>query len=406
MKSLWSCRSLFVRVALFLSVVLCFDIFVHPASMAQTATARAAILADTPSPNTISDSVVWVNTTVASVGSCNFFGPSLALDSAGNPRLSYFDATHDALVYAQLTSSGWQTATVDASEAVGLYSSLALDQHGYPHISYRDGANDALKYASWDGTSWKVEFIGSSGESGWYSSLALDANDQPHIAYLGSGQKLKYAHWTGTLWDIAVVDPIFTSRGASLALDSTGHPHMSYLDDEIDELRYASLTGSSWVTETVEVKNPQGPNFSGAYSSLALDRNDTPHISYARYGETFGGDFPIDLRYAVKQGGVWQTNAPIPQGGVGYYSSIALDMHNDPHMSFADQAQTAIRYLWWDGTAWHDSFVARSVPLSGSAALKLDQQDHPHIAYCDDAYSTIKYTIMVTPQFYLPVTQK
>lgn len=403
MKSVSSSRSLVVRMTLFLSGVLCFGIFAHPAYTAQTATHRAAILSDTPAPDTISDPIVWANTTVASIGSCNFFGPSLALDVAGNPRLSYFDATHNALVYAQLTSSGWQTATVDASEAVGLYSSLALDQHGYPHISYRDGANDALKYAAWDGTSWKVEFIGSSGESGWYSSLALDATDQPHIAYLGSGQKLKYAHWTGTLWDIAVVDPIFTSRGTSLALDSTGHPHISYLDDQVDELRYASLTGSSWVTETVE---PQGTHFSGAYSSLALDQQDMPHISYAHYGETFGGDFPLDLRYAVKQGGVWQTSAPLTQSAPGYYSSLALDTHNDPHMSFADESQTSIRYIWWDGTAWRDSFVARSVPLSGSASLKLDQHDHPHIAYCDDAHSTIKYAITVTPQFFLPVTQK
>jgi len=73
--------------------------------------------------------------------------------------------------------------------------------------------------------------------------------------------------------------------------------------------------------------------------------------------------------------------------------------------SYADQDQTAIRYIWWDGTTWRDSFVARSVPLSGSTSLKLDQQDHPHIAYCDDAHNAIKYAIIVTPQFFLPVTQ-
>src|SRR5689334_19719539 len=133
MKSLLPSRSLFVRVALFLPVVLCFGSFAHPAYTAHTATHRGADLSDTPAPDTISDSVVWANTTVASIGSCNFFGPSLALDMAGNPHLSYFDATLHGLVYARLTSSGWQTATVDDSETVGLYNSLALDQHGYPH---------------------------------------------------------------------------------------------------------------------------------------------------------------------------------------------------------------------------------------------------------------------------------
>ena len=397
-----SYRSLLVRLALFLSIVLCLGTFASPA---YTATYHAAIHTDTLALTAINDTLIWANTAVASVGGCGFFGPSLALDVTGNPHLSYFDAALHGLVYAKLTSSGWQTETVDASETVGLYSSLALDQHGYPHISYRDGTDDALKYAAWDGTNWKVEFIGNNGESGWYSSLVLDANDQPHIAYLGSGQKVKYAYWTGTNWDIAVVDPIFASRGTSLALDSSGHPHISYLNDEIDELRYASLTGSSWVTETVEIGSPQGANLSGAYSSLALDQMDTPHISYARYGEDIG-DFPNDLRYAVKQGGVWQTSALTTQGAVGYYSSIALDTHNNPHISYADQSQTAVRYIWWDGTTWRDSFVAHSVPVSGSTSLKLDKHDQPHVAYCDDTASTINYAVTVTPRSFLPVIRK
>ena len=53
MKSL-SSRSPGVRVALFLSVVLCFGTFAHPAYTAQPATYRAAILSDTPAPETIS----------------------------------------------------------------------------------------------------------------------------------------------------------------------------------------------------------------------------------------------------------------------------------------------------------------------------------------------------------------
>jgi hypothetical protein len=74
---------------------------------------------------------------------------SLALDSAGNPHISYYDATNRALKYAKWTGSAWSIQTVDSYGAVGLYTSIALDSAGNPHISYYDNTNGDLKYAKW-----------------------------------------------------------------------------------------------------------------------------------------------------------------------------------------------------------------------------------------------------------------
>jgi PKD repeat protein len=72
---------------------------------------------------------------------------ALALDSAGNPRISYFDDTNDDLKYAWKDGAGWHLETVDAAGKVGQFTSLALDGAGNPRISYHDRANGDLKFA-------------------------------------------------------------------------------------------------------------------------------------------------------------------------------------------------------------------------------------------------------------------
>jgi hypothetical protein len=71
---------------------------------------------------------------------------SIALDSADNPHISYFDNTNGNLKYAKWTGSAWSNQTVDSEGIVGRYNSIALDSAGNPHISYYDDTNHDLKY--------------------------------------------------------------------------------------------------------------------------------------------------------------------------------------------------------------------------------------------------------------------
>ena len=43
--------------------------------------------------------------------------------------------------------SAWDIQTVDSTQYSGEYSSIALDSSGNPHISYFDGYEGNLKYA-------------------------------------------------------------------------------------------------------------------------------------------------------------------------------------------------------------------------------------------------------------------
>ncbi len=95
---------------------------------------------------------------------------------------------------APVTADQWCIETVDSGGDVGEDTSLALDSSGNPHISYYDGTNYDLKYARWNGASWEIETVDSDGSVGWYTSLALDSSGNPHISYWDlSNYDLKFA---------------------------------------------------------------------------------------------------------------------------------------------------------------------------------------------------------------------
>ena len=181
---------------------------------------------------------VWTNTTVDAGGS----GPvSLALNSSGFARISYYNSLGGDLKYAAWNGAEWVTETVDSDGIVGDASSLALDAGGNPRISYYDTTNSDLKYAAWNGTGWEISTVDSTSLVGLYNSLALNASGYPGISYYdSSSQTLRYAAWSGTAWATEIVDSTgFAGNTNSLALDSDGKPHISYYDTTNGALRYA-----------------------------------------------------------------------------------------------------------------------------------------------------------------------
>ena len=75
--------------------------------------------------------------------------------------------------YTVKSGDNWSIETVDSDEDVGWDSSIALDSSGNPHISYRDASNTALKYAVKSGDGWIIETVDSAGKVGLDSSIAL-----------------------------------------------------------------------------------------------------------------------------------------------------------------------------------------------------------------------------------------
>ena len=324
---------------------------------------------------------------------------SLALDSSNDPRISYYDATNLRLRMATYSSGGgnWGSELVHDTSFVGKYTSIVLDSSNLARISYFASGSGQLYFASQPApsTPWTLKVVDSTANMGPFNALAYDNTGKPHVAFMNdTSDDLYYAKWNGAGWDTSLVDGAGeTGLYADIALDSNNVPHIAYYNLTTTCLRYATWVTDHWVAENVEPNDTNGNCAKvGKYASIDVDNFNRPHISY--YDEKNG-----DLKWAYKDSGIWNRSVADPgvPGGaslydVGAYTSIAIDSLNNPHISYYDVSRSFLRYAYYQGTQWHISDKLDTPNKGMYTSLALDAQDYPHIAYMDDQNEdTLKY---------------
>ena len=342
--------------------------------------------------------------------------------SEGKNKWYFWDRGHDR------TQDSEYNKCYHGTEKVGKYSSLAFDSSGKPRISFYDESKGDLKYASWDGSTWVITTVYSAGKVGEYSSLAFDNSDKPCISfYDGSHKDLMYASWDGSRWVITTVDGTNYKKGqkwgnwdgdreraqsnsinvgeySSLALDSTGNPRISYYDESNKDLKYAAWDESRWVITTVDgtnyKKGQKGCNWDGdhgrnqdksikvgKYSSLALDSTGNPRIGY--YDES-----NKNLKYASWDGSRWVITTVDSSKRVGEFASLKLDANGDPRISYYDASHSDLKFAGWNRTTsrWVTETVDSSGKVGSFSSLALDSRGNPGISYYDQSNKDLKYT--------------
>lgn len=186
----------------------------------------------------------------------------LALDRAGNPGIafSYFDPGTSTLGYKYYWKDGSTWRMDDVADGIAVWSpwfSLARDASGQPRMTYFNANTNSLMYAWKSGGTWHRVKVDKGGCA---SSLAIDNDGNPRIVYLQEAPKksgaqegttsipghVKYAYRDAGGWHTETVDtagPGFVS----IALDSIGKPSITYMNEDGSTLKYASLTRGSYM---------------------------------------------------------------------------------------------------------------------------------------------------------------
>lgn len=208
------------------------------------------------------------------------YNSSVAYDSKGNPHIAYTNSPSSTgtIYYAYGDSAGWHAEVVGS----GNWPSLALDSAGRPRIIayYYLGA---LRYHTRIGTTWTYEQVTASATNaaGLRIPFVL-VDDDPCIAYWANGgNELRFAYKIGSnSWTISTIDT-GTNLGqyASMAIDVLQRVYISYYDGGGGDLRLAYRDlGSVWHTFVVD--GAVVPTDVGQYSSLVLDNSLVPHVCY------------------------------------------------------------------------------------------------------------------------------
>ena len=337
--------------------------------------------------------------------------PSLTFMSDGNPAISYHRGLNNySLMYAYKHDETWHLEMVEAlpeNSDVFDGTSLAFNSLGNPSISYLHHINPMefngkLWFAARSGSTWSIEQIPDSGAVGQLSSLCYNQSGFPVISYheyISSSGKVKFARNNGTNWQIETPDPNPGEVGGgftSLALDSNDFPHISYSagagDPGQGELRHAWFNGSTWQTEIVDTGIGSRYPQSNIWTTLRINSGDNIYIAYH-------DTIQKDLKFAWKTGPSWAREVVEGTGDVGMWCSLALNSSSTPYISYHDLTNKQVKIAKRISPSnWTFQTVESGLGSADSyrdtyTSIALDPSETPAVAYFDAGMGVLKYKL-------------
>ena len=269
--------------------------------------------------------------------------------------------------------NGFRGGQTESGDDVGLWTSIALDTAGNPAVAYYDRTNMALKFAKYDGTAWAVSTVdGKAGaDIGRYAKIVF-LNGGFVIAYgtidvggdngalvstvrvaTSKNQGPAAGDWT---FEDAVIDKSTPCRaslcGAGTACIANTKVCTAMLDDAKCTPSCASTSacvdkaGAPVCAVKIDASKVESyPEAVGDYVSISPDPKGTIGIAY--YDRIHG-----NLGVASHASGAWVTTLVDgadgmgkDTGDVGIGASLFIDASNDWHIAYVDGLAESLRYV-------------------------------------------------------------
>jgi hypothetical protein len=178
-------------------------------------------------------------------------------------------------------------------------------------------------------------------------------------------------------WTIETVDSVGSiGEFSSIALDSQGHPHISYYDHNRANLLYAFFDGNVWFYDTVDTAGDVG-----RYCDIAIAADGYPHISYL-------DNTNERLMYGFYNGSTWTIEVADSSPGVGQYTSIAFDTSGTvPYISYYDFNNEDLKMANKPGGTWTQTRIDSSVTAGLYTSIAIGSDNFPRISYYNDSPS-------------------
>ena len=297
-----------------------------------------------------------------SVGSV---GPhsSLALDTAGNPVVSYHDIANADLKVVHCNDpncAGGNESVVSVDGTGGLETSLALDAVGNPAISHYSPTRGELRVvrcndANCAGGNESVVSVDDAGNVGFQSSLELDAAGSPVVSYFDqTNVDLKVLHCNDTMCaggdeSIVAVDTAGAGKHSSLELDAAGNPVISYHDSANGDLKVVHCNDASCAGGNESVETVDRTGVVGIDTTLSLDASGNPVIGYHH---SSNGDLKVvHCNDANCAGGDERPVTVDSVGNVGRDASLVLDAAGNAVISYSDVTNEDLKLAHCDNAA-------------------------------------------------------
>jgi|TARA_B100002003_G_scaffold247557_1_gene279347 hypothetical protein len=147
-------------------------------------------------------------------------------------------------------------------------------------------------------------------------------------------------------------------------------------EDKTLDIRLKRVAVSSHAGWSVRSVDSQGNV--GIMSSIVIDRHGHPHMSY--WDTTVDGYKNARLKYARWNGSDFDIQY-VDGKGMGRYNSLALDPEGNPHICYHYYQGDSLRYARWTGSEWRTETVDSAGYVGRHCSLAVDGQGVPHISY-------------------------